>query len=184
MWLILLLTLFSAIFLLVVVLIAAGLYKDPVLRQFERYAEFDDSFHLLPLFLLGMGLFALFGGVLFAAAVAPRYPSVVLGVIFLVLAYFAREQRARMNAYPEVFMAFPRWYADLRQRTTREERRRIAYMWLCLPRSMRLHLNGSDRHFMVWADLVILATVTQTVEDQEATVERAHYLPDTYGRFG
>ena len=180
----LILTLISAGYLIVVVLIAAGLYKDPVLRRFERYAELDDTFHLLPLLLLGMGLFAIFGGVLFSATVAPRYPPLVLGIIFLVLAYVARDQRAKLNAYPELFLAFPRWYAELRQRTTREERRRIAYMWLCLPRSMRLHLSGSDRHFLVWADLVILATVTQTVEDQEAKAERQYYMPDLYGRFG
>ena len=40
-----------------------------------------------------------------------------------------------MRAHPQIFLAFPRWYAELRERTTREERRRIAYMWLCLPRS-------------------------------------------------
>lgn len=184
MWLVLILTLLSGGYLMVIVLIAAGFYKDPVLRHFERYAEIDDTFHLLPLFLLGVGLFAIFGGVLFAETVAPRYPPVILGAIFLLLAYLARDQRGKLGAYPGIFLAFPRWYADLLQRTTREERRRIAYMWLCLPRSMRLHLNGSDRHFMVWADLVILATVTQTVEDQEATVERPHYLADMYGRFG
>jgi hypothetical protein len=180
----LILTVISAGYLIVILLIAAGLYKDPVLRRFERYAEADDSFHLLPLLLLGMGLFAIFGGALFSAVVAPRYPPMILGVLLLILAYFARDYRARMNAYPELFLALPRWYAELRARTTREERRRIAYMWLCLPRSMRLHLNGSDKHFLVWADLVILATVMQTVEDQEATVERPHYIPDLYGRYG
>lgn len=178
------LTLAAAGYLIVVILIAAGLYKDPVLRQFERYAEFDDTFHLLPPLLVGIGILAIFGGLLFSATIAPRYPPMVLGILFLLLAYVARDQRARMNAYPDVFLAYPRWYADLRSRTTREERRRIAYMWLCLPRSMRLHLNGSDRHFLVWADLVILATVTQTVEDQEAKIERPSYMPDLYGRFG
>lgn len=178
------LALIAAAYLIVVVLIAAGLYKDPILRHFERYAEFDDSFHLLPPLLLGMGLFAIFGGILFTATVAPRYPPLLLGILFLVLAYLARERHERLNAHPELFLAFPRWYAELRERTTREERRRIAYMWLSLPRSMRLHLSGSDRHFLVWADLVILATVTQTVEDQEAKVERQNYIPDLYGRFG
>jgi hypothetical protein len=180
----LILTLISAGFLIVVVLIAAGLYKDPVLRQFERYAELDDSFHLLPLLLLGMGMFAIFGGILFSATVAPRYPPMILGALFLLLAYVAREQRHKLNAYPELFLAMPRWYAELRSRTTREERRRIAYMWLCLPRSMRLHLNGSDRHFLLWADMVILATVMQTVEDQEAKTGRPTYMPDLYGRYG
>ncbi len=43
-------------------------------------------------------------------------------------------------------------------------------MWLCLPRSTRLHYNGSDRNFQIWADQVILATISQTVEDQEAAL--------------
>ncbi len=182
--LVLIFTLMSAGFLIAIILIAAGLYKDPVLRSFEQYAERDDSFHLLPPLLLGMGLFAIFGGVLFSEVVAPRYPPLILGVIFLLLAAFARDRRAEMSMHPEIFLAFPRWYADLRARTTREERRHIAYMWLCLPQRMRLHLNGSDRHFRLWADQVILATVTQTVQDQEAKIENEYYVPDLHGRMG
>ncbi len=75
-----------------------------------------------------------------------------------------------MAQYPDIFLSLPHWYVELRERTTREERRRIAYMWLCLPRSTRLHYNGSDRNFQIWADQVILATISQTVEDQEAAL--------------
>jgi hypothetical protein len=180
----LILTVLSAAYLVVVILVAAGLYKDPVLRQFEHYAEEDDSFHLLPSMLLGAGLFSLTGGVLFSATLAPRFPTIVLGMLFLLAAYTARMQREKLNRYPQIFLTFPRWYAELRERTTREERRKIAYMWLCLPRSMRLHLNGSDHHFTTWADQVILATVTQTVEDQEAKAENRNYIPDLHGRWG
>lgn len=172
------------VYLGVIVLIGAGLYKDPVLRYFERYAERDDTFFLLPPLLLGMGLFAFCAGFLFSVSVAPRYPSVILGLIFLALALIARENAHVMKAHPHIFLAYPRWYAELRQRTTREERRHIAYMWLALPRAMRLHLSGSDYHFMIWADHVILATVTQTVEDQEAKNDAKSYLPDLHGRFG
>jgi hypothetical protein len=170
----LILTLLSAAFLIALILIAVGLYKDPILHHFERYAEADDSFYLLPLLLLASGLFSISGGILFNATVAPRFPPFLLGGILLLLAYLAREYRRYMHMYPQIFLSFPRWYAELSERTTREERRRIAYMWLCLPRSMRLHLNGSDRHFLVWADQVILATVTQTVEDQESKSERSY----------
>ena len=167
-------TVLSACYLVALILIAVGLYKDPILHHFERYAEMDDGFYLLPRLLLASGLFALSGGILFTTTVAPRVPAFLLGGIFLILAYLAREYRRYMRLFPQIFMSFPRWYAELSERTTREERRRIAYMWLCLPRSMRLHLNGSDRHFLVWADQVILATVTQTVEDQEANSERSY----------
>ena len=170
----LLLTLTSAVYLGIVVLIAIGLYKDPILRHFERYAERDDDINLLPSFLLGLGLVSLFGGFVFSA-VAPRFPPLFLGLIFLVAAYFAFNSPGVLASYPHIFQAFPRWYVDLRERTTREERRHIAYMWLCLPRSARLHYSGSDHHFLLWADYVILATVTQTVEDQESAAERTPF---------
>lgn len=173
-----------SIFLGVIVLIAAGLYKDPVLRHFERYAERDDNFYLLPPFLLGMGLFAFCAGFVFSTTIAPHYPPIILSIIFLLLAFYTHEHRPFMAAHPQIFLAYPRWYAELRGRTTREERRHIAYMWLALPRAMRLHLSGSDYHFLVWADHVILATVTQTVEDQEAKRDVYDYIPDLHGRIG
>lgn len=174
----------SVIFLGWVVLIAAGFYKDPVLRHFERYAERDDSFCLVTPMLFGLGTLAFCGGFLFTEAVAPRFPTFLFSFIFLIAALWTRENQRMLTAHPQIFLAFPRWYAELRERTTREERRHIAYMWLALPRSMRLHLNGSDHHFMIWADHVILATVTQTVEDQEADNELRQYIPDLHGRFG
>ena len=182
--LILLATMISAGFLARMVLIAAGFYKEPVLRAFERYAQIDDNYYMLPQLLVGMGAFSIFAGILFSVAVSPRFPPLLVGAIFLTLSYFAYSWRDKMRAYPQIFLVVPRWYVELRDRTTREERRHIAYMWLCLPRRMRMHLNGSDHHFLLWADQVILGTVTQTVEDQEATVENAHYRPDLYGRFG
>ena len=170
-----LLTVVSLVYLGYVVLVAVGLYKDPVLRQFERYEQRDDAFFLLPSFLLGIGLVALFGGFLFNAVISPRYPALALGVLLLVGAYLTFAYPKFMMRYPHIFLVLPRWYVDLRERTTREERRHIAYMWLCLPRATRLHYNGSDHHFLLWADYVILATVTQTVEDQESAVERASF---------
>jgi len=180
----LILTLVSMAFLVVLIMIAAGYYKEPVLRCFERYAELDDSFYLLPLLLLGMGTFTIFGGLLFSLAVAPRFPAVAIGIGILLLAYIAHSHKDIMRAHSQIFLALPRWYVELRERTTREERRRIAYMWLCLPPRMRLHLNGSDYHFLLWADQVILGTVTQTVEDQEAALENRSYIPDLHGRYG
>ena len=174
----------SIVYMLLLMLIVVGFYKDPVLHHFERYAELDDSFNLVPAALLGFGLIAIFGGVLFTSAVAPAYPPVLLGALLIFLAWITNGHREWMNTYPSIFLSYPRWYVELRERTTREERRRIAYMWLCLPRRMRLHLNGSDYLFLIWADQVILATVTQTVEDQEAKVEGVNYIPDLHGRYG
>ena len=55
-------------------------------------------------------------------------------------------------------MAWPRWIHELREYTTRDERRRIAYNWLRLPLRTRLHYNSDDRAFMLWADLLVLST--------------------------
>src|SRR5262245_48458365 len=115
---ILLLTLISVIYLVAIILIAAGFYKEPILHHFERYAEVNDSYHLTPPLLFGMGLISLFGGILFSATVAPRYPPIVLGVIFMGLAYGAHEYQYKLEEYPHIFLAFPRWYVDLRENTT------------------------------------------------------------------
>ncbi len=171
---ILLITLVGALLIIRVIMIATGFYKEPLLRTFERYAQIDDSYNLLPPLLFGMGVFALGAGFLFVDAVGGQFTPILFCGVFFVLAYYAQEKRRWMAQYPDIFLTFPRWYVDLRERTTREERRRIAYMWLCLPRSMRLHYNGSDQHFQIWADQVILATITQTVEDQEAALLQIH----------
>ena len=181
---ILLATIISAGFLVRIVLIAAGFYKEPVLHAFERYAEADDNYYLLPPLLLALGGFAICAGILFSVTVSPRFPALLVGAVLLTASYLAYGWRDKMRDYPQIFLIVPRWYVELRDRTTREERRHIAYMWLCLPRRMRMHLNGSDHHFLLWADQVILGTVTQTVEDQEAQVENPHYRPDLYGRYG
>ena len=166
----LLITLVGAVLIVRVILIGTGFYKEPLLRSFQRYAQLDDSYNLLPPLLLGMGVFTLGAGYLFAGVITTQYAPFLFAAIFFALAYYAHDRRAWMAQYPDIFLSLPHWYVELRERTTREERRRIAYMWLCLPRSTRLHYNGSDRNFQIWADQVILATISQTVEDQEAAL--------------
>lgn len=183
-WLYLLGTLVSIGLIIRLVMIAAGFYKEPVLHGFERYAQMDDSYHLLPPLLLAVGLLVLFGGMLFASTVANRFSPIVFALLIFLLAYYAHDKRGTMAQHPNIFLSFPRWYVELRSRTTREERRRIAYMWLSLPKTLRLHYNGSDHHFLLWCDLVILGTITQTVEDQEAKLEYPQYIPDLHGRRG
>ena len=161
------------------VLVALGLYKSPVLRRSERYANFDDTYYGLPELLLSLGLLALFAGMLFMIYVSMRFPPYLIGAVILILALLAYQFRDYVKAYPQIFLAFPRWYVELRERTTREERRRIAYMWLTLPRKTRLIYSANDHAFSLWADLVILGTVTQTVEDQEAKERLMWNAPPT-----
>src|SRR5690349_4442736 len=116
MWIALILTLVSAAYLVMLVLIATSLYKEPILHHFERYAEADDSYYLLPQLLFGSGLLAIFGGILFNAAFASRFPPFLFGALFILLAYLAREYRHYMRQYPQIFLSFPRWYVELRER--------------------------------------------------------------------
>lgn len=161
------------------VLIVLGLYKSPVLRISERYANFDDTYYGLPELLLSLGLVTLFASILFMTYVSTRFPPYLMGMLILVLALLAFRLRDYVKAFPRIFLSFPRWYVDLRERTTREERRRIAYMWLTLPRKTRLIYSANDHAFALWADLVILGTVTQTVEDQEAKERLMWNTPPT-----
>ena len=44
--------------------------------------------------------------------------------------------------HPSVFLRFPSWYREIVDHTTREERRKLSYMWLSLPLRTRLLYNA------------------------------------------
>lgn len=140
-------------------LIVAGLLKDPILRAFEKYGDTESIYYPLPGLLLWFGLL-LFGlGLLVGPVLGSVAPLVLpaLGLTGAALWCYQHPELARR--YPDLLMRYPRWYAELRERTSRYERRRLAYLWLTLPRRLRLRYNGSDRAFNHWADLVIMATM-------------------------
>lgn len=149
---------------------AAGLWKDAVLRASQRY-DFDDTYYVLPGVLLTVGILIVSASLLIGVLEPRADRSVVIGVLFCVLAYFAFFLRDNAREHPEIFCSLPRWYVELRKVTTREERRRIAYLWLRLPLRTRMHYNFSHHHFWLWADLVILGTVTQTMYDAAVEAE-------------
>jgi hypothetical protein len=155
----------SLFFLGRLVLILGGVYKDPVLRVSERYAVEDDLYYVLPQLLLWSGVLLFSGGLTLMLMTGMRFPVYLIGVALMLLAYAAEEHPEIAKEYPNLLLSYPRWYADLRLNTTREERRRIAYMWLWLPARMRLYYNSHDRAFHLWADLIIISTTMQTVED-------------------
>jgi len=80
-------------------------------------------------------------------------------LIFLVGASYTYPQISKKINLK--LMRFPRWYHELRERTTRYERRRIGYMWLHLPLRARLTYNSSDSLFLLWADFVIMGTIRE-----------------------
>ncbi len=150
------LLLFSVILLARMVLIVLGLLKGPVLRAFEKYGAQEEPYNALPALLLWLGCTGLSLG-MWVQAVVPRalLPLESMGVILILAAYLTRQ----MPSFSSQFFPYPRWYVELRDRTARSERRRIAYMWLHLSWRARIYYNSSDRAFLQWADFIILSTL-------------------------
>ena len=140
-------------------LILIGLLKGPILATFEKYGDQENIYYPLPSILLWSGLLVLTTTALIAERMNVFLPGGFVGILMMGLAYLAYTHPEIAQQYPQIFMSYPRWYFDLRERTSRYERRRLAYMWLWLPRRLRLIYNGSDAAFNQWADLVILATM-------------------------
>ncbi|MBK8026597.1 MAG: hypothetical protein IPK19_35720 [Chloroflexi bacterium] len=160
----------SAMLLLRYGLIAAGMFKGPVLSIYARY-EPDDMYYALPLALLAVALFVLTGSLLLSLFVPLAARGAILGALIALLSYVAYFMRFKARERPDIYSPVPLWAVRLRQRTTREERRRIAFLWLRLPWRTRIRYDVSDHHFEMWCDLVILGTITQTMND--ASVEAA-----------
>ncbi len=149
----------SAFYLIRQVLIVAGLLKGPLLRQFEQYGDDEPVYYPLPGIFISFAVFLLAFGFLVAPILSAPFLPAGPGILMLAVAYAAQHYRDRVLRYPQVAQAYPRWLHRLREYTSREERRRIAYRWLTLSWRTRLLYNSSDSAFLIWADLVVLATV-------------------------
>lgn len=141
-------------------LIIVGMLKGPILAKFERYGDDERFYYPVPRILIAAGVFALGIGVwIYPYVRLPLMPAGP-GILLFFAAYFAHQHIDFARRHPEIFQSFPRWHRELREYTTRAERRRIAYMWLDLPLKTRLLYNSSDRAFLHWADMIVLATVS------------------------
>ena len=153
MYLLLLLAFFALMMTLRAFLIVMGTYKDPVLASFENYGE-EKVFS--PIFSLTVWVIIFVYLALFLYVQAG--PLFALG---LLIGAFIASMRERMEEwrykYDSMFRVFPRWYFELVQRTDREERRRIAYLWLRLPLATRLLYNARNEYFHHWVDLVLMS---------------------------
>jgi hypothetical protein len=155
-------------FLLRSLLIFIGLLKDPILEMCEKYGPDELPYvPLLPL-IVWMSLTTLmFGAWLWSLLRVPS-PFLVPGLLLLLLSSFAYRYYEIAAEWHERFLKFPRWYYDLRARTTRYERRRIAYAWSRLPWLLRLTYNSNSQAFQIWADFVIMSTVYEVEEASDA----------------
>lgn len=133
-------------------LVVAGLYKDPVLASFEIYGEEKIYSPLLWLFIWGV-LTAYLSLFLFLDAPIVFTLGLVTSLPLSMLRGYAEEL---VDARAKFFRRFPKWYHTLAARTSREERRRIAYLWLRLPARTRSLYNARHERFDQWVDLVLM----------------------------
>lgn len=136
--------------------ILAGWYKDPILRSFEAYQPEEMIFCPLLDFLFAIGACFLLG-----AIVLLNLAHLTVIILLFVLPLISLYPNLLQWAYdhPLIFFSLPLWYRELRARTNREERRKIAFMWLHLPRRLRLHYSIHQYAFAQWIDLVLMSIV-------------------------
>jgi hypothetical protein len=154
----------ASAFLIRSVLIVTGLHKDPILRSFEKYGGQENFYYPLVQLIVALLIFSFSVGiVLFRDWVIGSMSSFGIYVLAALLIYGAINAHRWLMHYaqqhPRWFLLYPHWYTDLRERTTRVERRRLAYMWLRLPWRARTMYNSSEPAFTIWVDLVLLATL-------------------------
>ena len=152
-------------------LIFLGLYKDPILWTFEQYGP--DERLPLPLLtlLIWVGTFIVLMGVGASTYVRLPFPLIGLGIGLFVIALVGMYYYSVIWKTYYSVVRLPRWHHDLLERTTRYERRRIAYMWLHLPWRLRLLYNSSDQAFRIWVDFVIMGTI----REEESEVFDEHF---------
>lgn len=140
-------------FLLRATLIVLGYYKEPILKAFQNYGEEIPFSPLLDIVIWGLMFFYLI-----FLIVLPSSFIIALGILSALIGgqIYYRVKEKVFN-HPDVFMQYPHWYRDLVDRTSREERRRLAYMWLSLPIRTRMLYNTRDDAFQHWADLVVIS---------------------------
>jgi hypothetical protein len=145
-------------------MILTGLLKGPILHMYEKYGDDEPFYYPLPrifasasVLTLGLGFW-----------LSPYFPGLFLpagpALLMLVAMGIAINYTDVARRHPHLFQVLPRWSHDLREYTSREERRRIAYMWLDLPLRTKVLFNSSDRAFLHWADFIVLSTVADPKE--------------------
>lgn len=136
-----------------------GQLKGPVLYHFLRYGDSERHFFPLPDMLFWVGLLIFFGSLALRRFMQFDYPTELVTLLFLFLAYLSYTYRDWVYDHTNHFPRLPLWTNELYEKTSRHERRRIAFMWLRLPLRTRLLYNANNHAFRLWADMVILATL-------------------------
>lgn len=147
-------------------LIMAGLLKDPILRLCRKYGDDETIYNpMLPLF-ISTGILLIVGSLWIGTYSDIGWVAFWFGILMCVAAWMTHERNEFIMRYERLFLMYPHWYAELRERTSRYERRRISYMWLRLPWRLRLFYNSHDGAFWAWADMVIMGAFQADGEDK------------------
>ncbi len=138
------------------ILVVTGVYKDPILRRFEVYGTDEDIYSPVMMLVLSCYLLIL----LLLIFLAGRTPMMMLMVFLWSPLYIVYQRRDKLiEKFPHIFLYYPTWRYRLLWRTSREERRRIAYLWLFLPLRTRMLYSTHDAFFNQWTDMVLLTMV-------------------------
>jgi hypothetical protein len=134
-------------------LVTLGWYKEPILSAFQQYGDEVGFSPLFDSIVWGWIL-----AYLLLLVIVPSSFLVVLGVlIFAISATLYWRIKDSILNHPEVFLRYPRWYREIVNTTSREERRKLSYMWLGLPLRTRLLYNAHEEAFRKWVELVVLS---------------------------
>lgn len=134
-------------------LVTLGYYKEPILAAFQQYGDEVGFSPLFETFAWGLVL-----AYLLFVVLVPSSFLILVGVfsfVFFVMMYW--RVRDSILEHPGVFLRFPRWYREIVDHTSREERRKLSYMWLGLPLRTRLLYNADHAEFRKWVELVVLS---------------------------
>lgn len=154
--------------------ILLGWLKSVALRTFEQYGDEKRFRPISDLVFLIVTLLILLQ--FFWAPQSIRFIVYFLGGAMLlggmdtfqdVVAGLLHKLSPKLGAkYLELIAYYPAWFRDLATRTSRYERRRIAYMWLRLSPHQRFLLDRDTQTFLHWTDFVIMGSVME--EDLDA----------------
>jgi hypothetical protein len=140
--------------------VVSGIYKDPLMGHFRKYGE-EHRVYPLCRFLYAFGGAAFILAVLLPVLWTPQsylrrmFPP----AFFLVLAFIAWGSALLIYRRPVLREVLPLWYFFLLRNASRQERRQIAFAWLRIPRRMRWRLNGDQKAFDVWVELMRLTVI-------------------------
>ena len=134
-------------------LVSLGYYKEPILAAFQQYGE---EVGFSPLFeAIVWGCFLAY---LIFILLVPSSILILLGVMsFVTFVMLYWRIKDSVMQYPDFFLRFPNWYREIVRHTSREERRKLSYMWLGLPLRTRLLYNAQHNEFRKWVELVVLS---------------------------